>query len=85
MMARTALRKWIIRALEDMEEATSQEITDWVQTRYKWGATTPQVSNLLTRLPDFEKVGFIDERMPAKDRVGGFYRLRGCVWRLSHD
>lgn len=82
-MARKALRIWLKRALEDMGEATSQEIVDWVQTRYHWGATTPQVTNLLTRLPEFEKVGFIDEKMPNKDRVGSFYRLRGCVWRLA--
>ena len=80
-MARKALVRWIERALEDMEEATTQEITSWVDERFRWGATTNQVANLCARYSQFEKVGFVNETVKAPDRFS--VRIRGAVWRLA--
>lgn len=82
-MARKVLKKQMVMALEEMEEATTQEITCWVQERYRWGCTINQAANILVRYPEFVKVTFID-RVVAQP---GHYsqRIRGCVWRLADE
>lgn len=78
-MARVMIRRFIVQALQDLEEASTGEIVEHVCRSYKWGVSINQVGNLLARLPEFEKVGFIDET--SEDTLIGI-RCRQAVWRL---
>jgi hypothetical protein len=80
-MARKMIRRYIVQALEDLEEASTGEIVEHVCRSYKWGVSINQVGNLLARYPDFEKVGFIDET--SEDTLVGI-RCRQAVWRLAN-
>jgi hypothetical protein len=80
-MARVMIRRFIVQALEDLEEASTGQIVEHVCRSYKWGVSINQVGNLLARLPEFEKVGFIDET--SEDTLVGI-RCRQAVWRLAN-
>jgi hypothetical protein len=80
-MARKALVQWIERALDDMGEASTQEITTWIDERFTWGASTNQVANLCARYKQFIKVGFRNETI--KNPNGPSERYRGAIWRLA--
>jgi hypothetical protein len=80
-MARKALVQWIQRALEDMGEASTQEITSWIDERFTWGASINQVANLCARYKQFTKVGFRNETITNPN--GYSERYRGAIWRLT--
>lgn len=81
-MARVLLRRYIVKALEELEEATTGEIVQHVCRSYKWGVSMPSVGNLLTRLPEFQKVGFVNGTQ--EDPMSGI-RVRQVIWRLVDE
>ena len=77
-MGRTQrLRQEISTYPTSVGEATTTDILDHVNRRFRWGATMNQLGNVLARDRRFVKVGF-DEGTD----VGGF-RMRVCVWSIA--
>ena len=78
MMGRTLrLRTEIEAYLSNVGEANTTDILDYVNQRFRWGATMNQLGNVLARDRRFVKVGF-DEGTD----IGGF-RMRVCVWSIA--
>ncbi len=79
-MSRTKrLRKAIYNFLEDNGEANTSQILDYINRRYRWGASINQLGNILAKDKRFEKVGFYN------NSVGDGSRCRVCIWDLSNS
>jgi len=77
---KNALKKQkIYEILEDHIQLTSQEILSIVNRSMVWGLTMYQLSNILTRTKQFEKIGFSD----TYDKFGKRYRC--CVWGIKYE
>ena len=79
-MSRTKrLRAAICNFLEDNGEANTSQILDYINGRYRWGASINQLGNILAKDKRFQKVGFYNSS------VGDGSRCRVCIWDLSNS
>ena len=76
-MSRTGrIRNEIVNYLGENGESNTSQILEHVNKRFRWGATTNQVGNVLARDRCFVKLGLIESTTMA-----GF-RERVCMWGL---
>ena len=76
-MSRTRrLREAVLSLLEDKGTANTVEIFDYLNDRFRWGATMNQVGNIMAKDSRFSKVGHV--RGPFR---GSVYTV--CVWGLT--
>lgn len=57
-------------------DATTGELLDSFNTRYRHGTTMPVIGNVLGKDPAFVQVGYVDT-------IGGLFRLRQAKWKLA--
>ncbi len=77
MMSRTGrLREAIHHYLDSVGEASTTEILDHLNRRFRWGATMNQLGNILARDRRFLKSWFSSSSSHG-------HRERVCLWALS--
>ena len=78
-MSRTRrLREAVLVFLEEKGNANTVEVFDYLNERFRWGATLNQVGNILAKDTRFAKVGH--QRGQFR---GSVYTV--CVWALSAE
>jgi len=78
-MSRTRrLREAVLVFLEEKGNAKTVEVLDYLNERFRWGATMNQVGNILAKDTRFAKVGH--QRGQFR---GSVYTV--CVWALSAE
>ena len=76
-MSKTSrLRNEVETYLNENDSANTVEISDHLNSRFKWGATMNQVGNILAKDNRFEKIGHIRGQFR-----GSTYTV--CIWSLS--
>ena len=71
----------IVKLLKEVEEASFQKIKEHVNSKFKHGVTSQRLSNVLSKYPEFEKVG-----MTGHKGQPGIYSMSNypiSVWKLS--
>lgn len=77
---KNALKKQkIYEILEENVQMTTNEILAKANQSLTWGLTMSELSNLLARTKQFEKIGF------AETYGQGGRRFRGCVWGINYE
>ena len=76
-MGNQRVKDLIVECLRENTKAPTSKVIDYINEKTKWGATTNQVSNILSKHPLVEKVDFIDTT-----KSNGV-RERQCVWKLK--
>ena len=71
----------IVKFLEEVGSAPFSKIKEHVNSKLKHGVTSPRLGNILSKYPDFEKVGMTI--YPGE--VGGYsdQRYPISIWTLS--
>tara|TARA_Y100001970_G_scaffold238118_1_gene299100 strand:+ start:2241 stop:2495 length:255 start_codon:yes stop_codon:yes gene_type:complete len=78
-MSRTRrLREAVVTMLEEKGTANTVEVFDFLNNRFRWGATMNQVGNILAKDIRFSKVGH-----QRGEFRGSVYTV--CVWGLSEE
>lgn len=72
------MKDLVVDYLKQNGKGTTSSIIDYVNDSLKWGATTNQVANILSRHPSIEKVDFVNNTKPNG------IRNRQCVWKLKN-
>lgn len=76
-MRRRRVKGWIIQILEEEGEMTTAEIYDVINKICFHGVTKNQLGNVLSRSPEIENKGFVDESMNG-------FRHRVKIWGLKN-
>ena len=72
--------------LKDSIQMNTIQIQDELNNSTKFGVTMTELSNLLARTPQFEKIG--TEETWSSRAYGGAnygYRMRVCVWGIKYE
>jgi len=71
----------IVKFLEDVGTAPFSKIKEHVNSKLKYGVTSSRLGNILSKYPDFEKVGMTI----THGEVGGYIDQRYpiSIWKLS--
>lgn len=72
-------RQKIYDILEKHIQLSTQEILSIINRDFVWGVTINQLSNIMSRTKQFEKIGFTDNY----DSLGKRYRC--CVWGINYE
>ena len=76
-MSRTRrLREAVVTMLEEKGTANTVEVFDFLNGRFRWGATMNQVGNILAKDSRFSKIG-----QKRGEFRGSVYTV--CVWGLK--
>ena len=72
--------------LKESIQMNTREIQDKLNDSTKWGVTMTELSNLLARTPQFEKIGTV-ETWSSRDYGGAMFgdRMRVCVWGIKYE
>ncbi len=79
MSSTKRLRKAVFKFLEVKGQANTTQIFDYINSKYRWGTSMNQLSNILAKDSRFEKVGFLN------NSKGSGIRCRICVWGLKEE
>jgi hypothetical protein len=84
-----------IKTILEGKQLTTIDVHDALNLKFRQGPTMNQVGNLLSRIPEVEKIGLIDistrrfnraaDRTPTNYYNNNTRRVRVALWRMKTD